>query len=361
MKILSASNIVLKVLGLLLLTAAVLKGQELLTVPAANRDFWSWRPFLVFQVECELALGIWLLSGPFRRLAWLAALLCFGLFCSVTLYKGLTGAASCGCFGRVHVDPWVTLLAVDLPAVLALALFRPRPSFASLLSFLHHLPTTGRCESFRRALVGLAQPLPSRARLVATAVPGLALVALTTPALVLREPAPVTSAYEVLEPQTWVGKELPILKYIDIAEKLGKGRWLVLLYHHDCPDCAVAIPLYEQMARDLAGNEDFLRIALVEMPPYGAGPISGDPPCTLGRLNEAKEWFVTTPAVALLADGKVTSAWEAKAPDWETILQNIAQATRNQNPPPVSAVAAGRARRANRSNQSNSSSETRPF
>ena len=45
----SASDVVLKVLGLLLLTAAALKGHELLTAPVANRDLWSWRPFLIFQ------------------------------------------------------------------------------------------------------------------------------------------------------------------------------------------------------------------------------------------------------------------------------------------------------------------------
>jgi thiol-disulfide isomerase/thioredoxin len=329
MKILSAGNIVLKVLGLLLLTAAVLKGQELLTVPAANRDFWSWRPFLIFQVEFELALGLWLLSGLFPRLAWLAALLCFGLFCGVTLYKGLTGAASCGCFGRVHVDPWVTLLAVDLPAVVALGLFRPRLVFASLPSGVQgRLPggTTGR-ESLRRMLTALAQPLPSRARLAATAVPGLALLGLTTPMLAFREPAPVTSTYEVLEPQTWVGKELPILKHIDIAEKLGKGRWLVLLYHHDCPDCAMAIPLYEQMARDLAGNEDFLQIALVAIPPYGQGSVSTDCPCLLGKLDQRRTWFVTTPATALLTNGQVRSTWEGDALGLEAILHNMAQTT----------------------------------
>jgi len=76
------------------------------------------------------------------------------------------------------------------------------------------------------------------------------------------------------------------------------------------------------MARDLESNEDFLRIALIEVPPYGRGPISENSPCVLGRLAETKEWFVTTPAVALLSDGNVTSAWEEKAPDFETILQN---------------------------------------
>lgn len=136
----SAGDIVLKILGLLLLTAAALKGHELLTVPVPNQNLWSGRPFLICQVELELTLGIWLLSGVCKRLAWLIALSCFGLFCCVTLYKGVTGAASCGCFGRVHLDPWITLTALDLPPVLALTLFRPALSFGPLLSFLRSLP-----------------------------------------------------------------------------------------------------------------------------------------------------------------------------------------------------------------------------
>jgi hypothetical protein len=130
---------VLRVLGLLLLTAAVMKGHELLTTPMANTDIWSNRYFLIFQVEFELALGIWLLSGLFRRAAWLVVLGCFTLFCCVTLYKGLTGAASCGCFGRIHVNPWITLFAIDLPAVLALLLFRPKLETQKVLDIMHWL------------------------------------------------------------------------------------------------------------------------------------------------------------------------------------------------------------------------------
>lgn len=133
----------------------------------------------------------------------------------------------------------------------------------------------------------------------------------------------ITAKYEVIEPETWVGKELPILEHIDIAETLKKGTWLVLLSHYDCPDCGRVIPQYEQMARDLAGNEDFLRIAMIAVPPYGRAPISPNTPCTLGKLAETKEWFVTTPAVALLKDGLATSAWEEEAPDFDTILKNM--------------------------------------
>jgi thiol-disulfide isomerase/thioredoxin len=266
-------------------------------------------------VEFELAMGIWLLSGVFKRLAWLAGLLCFGLFCCVTLYKGLTGAASCGCFGTVHVNPWITLLAIDLPAVIALSLFRPVRLLTPFLSFLR------RQESIYGAVGRLLKPLPSAPRFAATAALGLAILGLTTPILALNKPATATSTYEVLEPENWVGKELPILEHIDIAESLKKGTWLVLLYHYDCPDCAWAIPMYEKMARDLEGNEDFMRIALIAVPPYGRGPISENCPCFLGRLPETKEWFLTTPAVVLIRNSEVRHVWEeAEAPELDAVI-----------------------------------------
>ena len=121
----AVSNTVLKLLGILLLVAAVLKGWQLLTEPAANNDIWSYRPFLILTVEFELALGIWLLSGLFKKAAWLAAISCFSFFSAITLYNGLSGAESCGCFGSIHVNPWITLFAIDIPAVIALAVFRP--------------------------------------------------------------------------------------------------------------------------------------------------------------------------------------------------------------------------------------------
>jgi thiol-disulfide isomerase/thioredoxin len=277
----------------------------------------------------ELALSIWLLSGLFKKAAWLAALVCYSFFSMITLYKAVTGAASCGCFGSVQVNPWITLFAIDLPAVLALSLFRPKPVLPPRILVrirLHHRPV--------KALIRqLIKPLPSAPRFAATACLALAILGVTTPILALNEPAKVTSSYEVLEPETWVGKELPILDHIDIAETLRKGTWLILLYHYDCPDCGWAIPMYEQMARELAGNEDFLRIALIAVPPYGRylghkGPVSMNCPCTLGKLDQSKEWFVTTPATVLLTDGQVKSAWEEKAPGLDTILQKMAKNTK---------------------------------
>ena len=316
----TANDIVLKALGILLIIAGALKGWQLLTEPVANNSIWSYRPFLILTVEFELALGIWLLCGLFKKAAWLAALICFSLFSFITLYKGFSGAESCGCFGSVHVNPWATLFAIDIPSVIALVVFRP------VLSFKR------KAESIRTLIQEFFTPMPSIPRLGITICLTVITLAVTTPILAFNEPAKITSSYEVLEPETWVGKKLPILEHIDIVKQLEKGTWLVLMYHHDCPDCAAAIPKYERIARDMAGNEDFLQIALIEVPPYGQGQVSRNSPCALGRLADNKDWFVTTPAVALLTDGQVTSAWEAKAPDLDTILKTMAKnAEKNSN------------------------------
>jgi thiol-disulfide isomerase/thioredoxin len=211
---------------------------------------------------------------------------------------------------------------IDLPAVLVLSLFRPLALPVSALSSLHRL------ESIRRLAHEFLTPFPSPIRFATTTCLTLALLGITAPILAFNKPAAVTATYEVLEPETWVGKELPILEQIDIAEALKRGAWLLLFYHHDCPDCRQAIPQYGQMARDLAGNEDFLRIALIEVPPYGPRSLHVSTACVSGRLAATKEWFITTPAVVLLTNTRVKAAWEETAPDFQAIMWQIAESER---------------------------------
>lgn len=307
---LSANNIILKLLGLLLLTVAVLKGYELLTEPVVNSDIWSNRNFLIFTVEFEFALGIWLLSGLFRKLAWFAGLVCFSLFCCVTLYKALAGYGSCGCFGKVHVNPWITLLVIDLPAVLLLVVFRPKDI---------------DLRSINRPLE-LFKPLPNLHHFVSIFVIALTAIVISVPVLALNGPASVTSSYEVLDLTEWVGHSLPILDHIDIAEQLKTGSWLVVLYHHDCSECQKAMPKLEQMSRDLQGNEDFLKIALVEVPPYAMQRNSSlgqiDSP-TSGKLDVSKEWFVATPATILIRDMHILKSWEKTIPSLEELFDGL--------------------------------------
>ncbi|MHC4640534.1 MAG: hypothetical protein ACYS32_02740 [Planctomycetota bacterium] len=80
-------------------------------------------------------------------------------------------------------------------------------------------------------------------------------------------------------------------------------------------DIAIKPSARRQIGRNFAGNEDFLQIALIELPPYGRAPIGQNTTCTLGQLADTKEWFVTTPAAALISEGKVGSSCEGEAPE----------------------------------------------
>lgn len=287
------SNLVLKALGMLLLLAAVLKGYELLTVPVADSDIWSNRYFLIFTVEFELALGIWLLSGLFKRAAWLVALGCFSLFCCVTLYKALAGYGSCGCFGAVHVNPWVTLFAIDVPAVLLLLVFRAKIEAGRVFHLLHWV-----------------EPLPRPWVLGAVFVVGFSAVAVSSPMLVLNEPATVTSSYEVLEPEEWIGEEMPIMEHIDIAEQLETGKWAVVLYKHNCPHCIYEIHKFGKLAAKLKANGSATRVALIELPPYASSErdvVPLDTACSLGLLNSSKKWIIQVPCAIIIKDGVVVN------------------------------------------------------
>lgn len=105
------------------------------------------------------------------------------MWCLITPYKDLTGTASCGCFGTVHVNPWLTLFAIDLPAVIVLGLFRPPSVLASLTPLLRSLTSavTDRRNSIRRVVVEFARPMPSLRRFAVTAALGLAVLGIMTP------------------------------------------------------------------------------------------------------------------------------------------------------------------------------------
>ncbi len=313
----SLSDIVLKLLGVLLITAAALKGWQLLTEPVANNDIWSYRPFLILTVEFELALGIWLVSGLFKRAAYITALLCFLVFSAITAYKGITGAESCGCFGSVSINPYLTLFAIYIPAVIALLVFRPGNQ--------RHLPW------------------PSLVRLGAVTSVGLAILVITGAVLGFNQPQKATSTYKVLEPQQWPDGQLPILDDIDIGEQLKTGTWLVLFYHPDCPDCIKAMARYRQMERVPAIKRYNLKIAFIHVPSFGNSGNSRanttnkninaneTTPWVYGSLLATKQWFITTPAVVLLKTRAVGSAWEGTAPDFDAVLHNVATLTYFQN------------------------------
>ncbi|MBN1393354.1 MAG: hypothetical protein JW947_11215 [Sedimentisphaerales bacterium] len=300
----TANQIITVVTGLVLIVAAVLKIHQLLTEPIISKGFWESWEFFVIQIPLELGLGIWLVCGLFRKAAWILAVLGFGLFIAVTLQKGLIGAESCGCFGRVKVNPWITLFAVDIPIFLGLLIFRPK------------------------GLKLLPPPWPSAKHFFGVAIPTFILLGTIVPVLIFNKPPDKTDKYEVIKPNEWVtsqhpGEEWSMFKYIDIADSLRSGIVIAVFYSTECESCHKTIPFYDQMSRDMAANEDAIQFAFIEIPPYASQEnilIPSDTLCLRGKLDSSKAWYTETPLVVVLRDGLVVKTWEGQAPLLDEIL-----------------------------------------
>ncbi len=306
-------DVVRVVLGLVLLTAAALKGHQLATEPILAGGLLNSRWFLIGVVEFEVLFGVWLLAGPHPRLSWLVALGCFGFFAAVSAWKGLSGATSCGCFGRVPVNPWYTF-ALDTLAVVLLSAARPAHRGCQVGKRI-----VGASPLLSRNRPDVFSVLPTRVRRFPIALVGCLWVALGLPGAVMMasfEESSLNDAGQVigngniviLEPETWVGKRFPLLAYIDIGDELGKGEWIVALWHHACPRCQHTIPAFERLTSASGKDASGLRAALVELPPYGAEPAKpGIGAQARGRLCNAKQWFVTVPVFIKLEDAVVIS------------------------------------------------------
>ena len=303
---LAAYDVVRIVLGLVLLTAAALKGHQLATEPVAETSLFTSRWFLIGVVEFELFFGLWLLAGLYPRSTWTTALLCFGGFACVSLYKALSGEATCGCFGKVPVNPWYTF---TLDALAVAALLRWQPAHGRW-----RVAPDSRSLCLQVVRVGTVWLLVSIPAAVAMG---------SYQAATLGETGDIfgDSGFVVLEPETWSGKRFPLRDHIDIGGQLTEGKWIVLLYHHDCPHCKDAVPEYVRLAQDIAVRPNSPRVALIEMPPYASPDddlVSRDSPCVFGRLSDAKEWFVATPVCVAIEKGRVVTLGDGRfvASDW---------------------------------------------
>jgi hypothetical protein len=108
-----------------LFVAGLLKAYQLATVPVLGSGLLETRWFQIFLVECELALAILLISQIAPKLIWILTTILFVIFGIVSLTRGIGGAESCGCFGAVNINPFLTF-TLDVGIVVLLVVFRPR-------------------------------------------------------------------------------------------------------------------------------------------------------------------------------------------------------------------------------------------
>ena len=415
-----ATRIMMSIAGLLLIAAGVLKVIQLLTEPedpnAYIVDTWLWG---VVQTPLELGLGIWLISGLFKKAGWLIAQIGFGVFICVTIWRFATGQESCGCFGAVHVDPRITLFAMDIPVFIGLAIFYPRkekllpPPWPNPVHFIvvaiptaiilsalvptivfnkvekgiievpkitgekpvivfdptklsNNTNTNQLTTPDSEALVNEAdtnknvsndntakvqpeesvkpvqpvEPIPDN-----PVEPVVVYQQPTEPAgdqtETQQSPEPdkvddqsnsssVESVSESIEQtdstqaepsQEPLPNEWEVLKKVDIADQIRKGLNITLLYREDCDVCHEAMPMFEEYAEVFGSDEDSVRIAFVELPPYSEdidhSIISADTKCLLGKYipeNKKDKVFGATPIIVITQTGVPVKAWDGTDP-----------------------------------------------
>ena len=280
----------------LLLVAAFLKGYELATQPSLA-GFQEHRTLLIAQVEMEGFVGLWMLLGPARRGAWYAATVGFACFMCVALYKAMTGAVSCGCFGVVHVNPWITAC---LDAVMLAGIWLT--GYRWLVSPAHSRPCGARwLVLFLLFLILGGFGAWKMASFSATVISGDSVIQ-------------ADSSLIVLEPNAWIGKHLPVGGYIDVGAEFQHGKWIVVLYHADCPICREAVPNFMRMAPLFQQKGNLIRVALVEMPPFAAITdkliLPANTSVLLGHLSDTHDWFAVTPVMITITEGVITSVTE---------------------------------------------------
>ena len=273
------------VVGLVLLLSAALKAlspsDAIETAAAYGMGYWLMIPV----VQAEVLIAMLLFSGwQSRKSRQLGALL-FAIFGVFSLTVAMQGHDTCGCFGSLKMHPWV-MFAIDVAAVWALLLAAAAPRSTENLSSMKPTYTT----------VYL-------------------ILAITAFALMLwHQPATLggntliddSTDLVILEPEEWIGQELPLTKYLTPPVNIKDG--VVLIYHHDCPDCQRALPMYVDLANSVPMER---QVVLVEVPPLGEPGAYGVATHTTLKAN--KDWFVEAPVEVRIQGGQVTSVKSSDA------------------------------------------------
>jgi hypothetical protein len=315
-----ASKIVTTFAGLLFIVAVCLKIHQILTVPMPTEPLVDTWLFVLIQIPLELGLGIWLLSGLFKKEAWLLTLIGYACFIGVTSWRFATGQESCGCFGTFHLDPKITLFTIDIPIFLALAIFRPRHE-----KFLQW---------------------PTAKHFILIALPTAIILSSLVPTLIFNKPEA-----EIIDPAKWIepqptkpepnvandnneqqstpvepeAKKWELLDKIDIADVISSGMNITILYRHDCDKCHEALPQFEEYANEFGTDDDSIRIVFVELPPFGESTgyvIPEDTKCLKGRYTDEKA-FISTPVIVVTLDGAVQKIWtsENDIPTFDDLME----------------------------------------
>jgi hypothetical protein len=143
----TASHVVFVLLGLLLITAGLLKVFGTNSTAYAEYGWLHSESIRNAVVIWEFILGGLLLFNYYRSIAWYCATLTFFAFLLVSLWLIVLGQANCRCFGAIKTSPWIAL-SVDVCALSLLFAMRPKLTLRS-----DYVDLTEAIKTYRLALI----------------------------------------------------------------------------------------------------------------------------------------------------------------------------------------------------------------
>lgn len=282
------------VLSGIFLFAPLLKMQAYLRGDTADLDFFGLSIPVIALVGVELVFGLWWASGLSLQFARWPTLFLFVAFSAIAVHKGIRGDASCGCFGTAELNPWI-VASIDIGIVIALS----RIQFDAVREMAKtRIAQLARCGLLPAVFIAIGSYWMWKN------APNSFFLG--------RRELSETADNSLLSPQSWNGTPLPILPFIDINETLGSGHWAIALYRKNCGHCQEVIPHLRRLESALAARPIGPQLALVEVPSGGksiAGASDPDWAGIYGRLDGQRQWFIKTPAVILVNNGRVVRSF----------------------------------------------------
>ncbi len=269
--------------GILLIGASLLKAHQLLTVPVlASSGILGSQWMTIVLVECELLLGLLLVGAVSQQLTRVVVIILFFGFFWYAGIRTWAGDEACGCMGALPVKPWQMVL-VDGVVLGALLACKPSERGSNLGS-IGGVTSLSFC-----VLTGVALPVfvivPENLDSAETVVSGNKLI--------------------VLEPNKWIGKRLPLLRYVTAEKSLAVGNWTLVVFKADCGQCQKL--LHELPRKKLADGAS--GVIWVEVPPChpdARTAVEASGRFSYGSLRADLNWFVQTPTMLRIVDGQVT-------------------------------------------------------
>ena len=257
---------------------------------------------LRFSIAAELIVaGVMLLVPQLSRWVGITMLTAF---VPVLIGDLALGASSCGCFGGVEVNPWVTLVTD--------------------ITFLLGLLVLGR----REPRLALTRNLPTSRVLVAGAWSLLSVIVAFGPSA----PAPTVDGdpvetgsgvgvalpadgYYMPQYQDWIGRsfrELDLAQWAkNLPDDLEIGQQYIIFYRKDCEHC------HELMELHFSGSLKHSTTAIAVPERHGFPTENLQPfectECRVAELPAGIDWFLQTPVLVRLVDGVVECAAEVDA------------------------------------------------